>query len=179
MAMTFTTLVKLGNFQSTASTHSTPGPGTDETHNNNQNDKKLSNDHTTSLRCSVPKSPTPSAMTSPESLLYEFVYRAHLTEQALDTAGRRNRRLAEFDSSEIARVLSLDLLDDHPIDNARAMANIYIAIAGFENSVHDLITKVLSEEIGANRWDACVSEKIRRTKSVGMSNERTIRLTTP
>ena len=35
-------------------------------------------------------------MTSPESRLYNFVYRAHLTEQALDAVGRRNRRLAEF-----------------------------------------------------------------------------------
>lgn len=47
MAMTFTALVKLGDFQSTASTHSTPGPATEEMHNNNQNDKKQSNDHTT------------------------------------------------------------------------------------------------------------------------------------
>jgi len=62
-------------------------------------------------------------MTSPESRLYDFVYRAHLTEQALDAAGRRNRRLAEFESSEIARVLSLDLLDDEHIDNVNHPGN--------------------------------------------------------
>lgn len=114
-------------------------------------------------------------MTSPESRLYDFVYRAHLTEQALDAAGRRNRRLTEFESTETARILSLDLLDDEHVDNARAMANVYIAIAGFENSVRDLITKVLSEELGANWWEAGVSEKIRTRAQQKLEEEDKIR----
>ena len=114
-------------------------------------------------------------MTSPESRLYDFVYRAQLTEQALDVAGRRNRRLAEFESTETARILSLDLLDDEHVTNARAMANVYIAIAGFENSVRDLIKKVLSEEIGANWWEDGVSEKIRTRAQQKLQEEDKIR----
>ncbi len=114
-------------------------------------------------------------MTSPESRLYDFVYRAQLTEQALDAAGRRSRRLADFESAETARILSLDLLDDEHVDNARAMANVYIAIAGFENSVRDLISKVLSEEVGANWWEACVSEKIRIRAQQKVEEEAKIR----
>lgn len=100
-------------------------------------------------------------MTSDRSRLYEFVYRGLLAEQALDAAGRPNRRLAEFESVEIAKTLSLDLLDDQHVDNARAMANVYVAIAAFENSVRSLISNVLLEQVGENWWDSCVSEKIR------------------
>jgi len=95
------------------------------------------------------------------SRLYDFVYRGQLAEEALDAAGRRNRRLAEFESIETAQILSLDLLDDQHVDNARAMANVYIAIAAFENSVRALIASVLLEQVGENWWDSCVSEKIR------------------
>jgi Swt1-like HEPN len=93
--------------------------------------------------------------------LYTFVFRGQLTEQALDAAGRRNRRLVEFESEETAKVLSLDVLDADHVASAQAMANVYVAIAAFENSVRDLIEKVLSEQVGANWWEACVSEKIR------------------
>ena len=114
-------------------------------------------------------------MTDEVSKLYNFVYRGQLAEQSLDAAGRRNRRLAEFESEETARILSLDLLDDQHIMNAMAMANVYIAIAGFENSVRDLITNVLSEEVGADWWDKCVSEKIRKAAQAKLEEENKIR----
>lgn len=100
-------------------------------------------------------------MTTNASKVYDFVYRGQLTEQALDAAGRKTRRLAEFAEAETARTLSLDLLDDQHVANARAMANVYIAIAAFENSVRTLISNVLLEQVGENWWEACVSEKIR------------------
>lgn len=114
-------------------------------------------------------------MTAPESKLYEFVYRGLLAEQALDGAGRRNRRLAEFESEETARVLSLNLLSDEHIDNAVAMSNIYVAIAAFENSVRELISRVLSEQVGENWWDTCVSEKIRARAQQKIEEEDKIR----
>lgn len=114
-------------------------------------------------------------MKDAESRLYDFVYRGQLTEQALDKAGRKNRRLSEFESGETARILSLDLLDDVHINNARAMSNVYIAIAGFENSVRDLITKVLSEEVGANWWETSVSEKIRTRAQAKQGEEDKVR----
>lgn len=114
-------------------------------------------------------------MTTQEERLYDFVYRGQLAEQALDSAGRRNRRQAELSHEETARILSLDLLDDHHVDNARSMANVYVAIASFENSVRDLITSVLSEQIGANWWEACVSEKIRTKAQQKIVEEDKIR----
>jgi hypothetical protein len=80
-------------------------------------------------------------MTTVTSRLYDFVYRGQLAEQALDAAGRPNRRLAEFESIEIAKTLSLDLLDDQHVYNAREMANVYVAIAAFENSVRSLVSQ--------------------------------------
>lgn len=104
-------------------------------------------------------------MTDSISRIYDFVYRGQLTEQALDAAGRKSKRLAHFEESETARVLSLDILDDQHVTNARAMANVYVAIAAFENSVRALISNVLMEQVGENWWELSVSEKIRmRTK---------------
>lgn len=114
-------------------------------------------------------------MTSAESRLYEFVFRGNLAEEALDSAGRKNRRLAEFEASETARLLSLDLLDDTHVANAKAMANVYIAIASFENSVRDLIVSVLSEQVGANWWEEAVSEKIRTRAQQKIEEEDKVR----
>jgi bacterioferritin (cytochrome b1) len=41
------------------------------------------------------------------SKVYEFVYRGHLAEEALDREGRQNCRLIKFADEEIARALSL------------------------------------------------------------------------
>lgn len=114
-------------------------------------------------------------MMSEASRLYNFVYRGHLAEQALDEAGRKNRRLAEFEEAETARILSLDLLDDEHVRNARAMANAYIAFAAFENSVRSLISNVLLEQVGAGWWDSCVSQKIRERAEQKRQEEEKIR----
>lgn len=114
-------------------------------------------------------------MNSPASRLYDFVYRGHLAEQALDDVGRCNRRLAEFESVETARILSLDILDDQHVDNARAMANVYVAIAAFENSVRALISSVLLEQVGEAWWNSCVSEKIRTRADQKRQEEDKIR----
>lgn len=114
-------------------------------------------------------------MKTEDSKLYEFVFRGNLAEEALDNAGRKNKRLTEFESIETAKVLSLDLLDEHHVNNAFAMANVYVAIAAFENSVRDLITSVLSEQVGAEWWEKCVSEKIRNRAQQKLDEENTVR----
>ena len=114
-------------------------------------------------------------MTSNASRLYDFVFRGQLSEEALDRAGRVNRKLKDFASAETARLLSLDLLDDHHVENASAMANVYVAIAAFENSVRSLISSVLLEQVGANWWDTCVSEKIRTRAAQKKAEEDKIR----
>jgi len=113
--------------------------------------------------------------TTQTSRLYDFVFRGQLAEQALDTAGRRSRRLAEFAEADTARMLSLDLLAPEVVENARAMANIYVAVAAFENSVRTLITDVLLEQIGADWWEKGVSEKIRTRAESKRAEEEKVR----
>ena len=68
-------------------------------------------------------------MSGEDRRLYDFVFRGHLAEQALDSAGRKNRRLIEFSNEEIAKVLAIDSLDDQLVENARAMSIVYVSIA--------------------------------------------------
>jgi len=114
-------------------------------------------------------------MSDSASRIYDFVYRAQLTEEALDAAGRKNRRLADFEETETAKMLSLDVLDDQHVTNARAMANVYVAIAAFENSVRTLISHVLLEEVGVQWWESCVSEKIRSRAKEKQEEEAKVR----
>lgn len=94
--------------------------------------------------------------------IYNFVYRALLTEEALDSAGRISGRQSDVDHDLYAKLLALDELDAEQVDNARAMATVYTAVAAFENSVRELISKTLLDEVGENWWNDCVSSKIRK-----------------
>jgi hypothetical protein len=114
-------------------------------------------------------------MSNPVGRLYDFAFRGLLAEEALDNAGRQNRRLVQFQESETARILSLDLLDDQHVSQARAMANVYIAVAAFENSVRTLISSVLLEQIGEQWWVSSVSEKIRTRAEQKRAEEEKIK----
>ena len=91
--------------------------------------------------------------------IYDFVYRGQLTEEALDSAGRTRPRLGLLDE-EIAERVSLDMLDDEFVTPARLMATVYTAIAAFENTVRDLVRRVMLEEAGADWWEK-VSSNVR------------------
>lgn len=82
-----------------------------------------------------------------------------MAEQALDHGGRPKAALPFLDE-EVAEKVSLDLLDDHFVAQARRMATVYTAIAAFENTVRDLVRRVLVEQEGAEWWDTCVSNNI-------------------
>lgn len=107
--------------------------------------------------------------------LYDFVFRGHLAEQALDSAGRRNRKLIEFNNEEIAKTLAIDSLDDQLVENARAMSIVYVSIAAFENSVRALISDVLLEQVGENWWETSVSEKVRTRAEQKRQEEEKVR----
>lgn len=96
-------------------------------------------------------------MRTPDSI-YEFVYRGQMADQALDVAGRPRANLPFLDE-DVANAIPLDLLDDHFVSQARRMATVYTAIAAFENSVRDLVRRVMLEEHGAEWWDTKVSAK--------------------
>ena len=106
---------------------------------------------------------------------YDFVLRGLLTEEALDRAGRTSTNFSGIDDLEIAGALSLDLLDEERLKTAKQMAVVYSAIATFENSVRDLIAKVLLAELGEDWWEKGVSEKIRKNADAKIKEEEKIR----
>jgi len=107
--------------------------------------------------------------------VYDFALRGLLTEEALDEAGRTHGNLSGIDDIEIAQMLSLELLDEERIQTAKRMAVVYTAIAAFENSVRDLIKKVLSDEYGEDWWIQGVSEKVRKNAENKMKEEERVR----
>lgn len=94
--------------------------------------------------------------------LYDFVYRAMLTEEALDRAGRNRRSVDAAQSQAIAEALSLELLEVDDLEVARQMAIVYTAIAAFESSARRFVTRVLMDAFGEDWWEKGVSEKTRK-----------------
>jgi len=102
--------------------------------------------------------------------IYDFVYRGQLTEEALDREGRPRPRLGLLDD-DIAEKVSLHQLDEHFVARARLMATVYTAIAAFENSVRDLVQRVLLDEAGADWWERKVSAAIKTKASKRQEDE--------
>lgn len=109
------------------------------------------------------------------SQLYEFVYRGHLAEEALDRQGRQSRRLLHIADEEIAKALSLDVLDDLHVAHARETAVVYTAIAAFENSVRSLVKKTLVEKFHEEWWEKGVSAGIRERAQKRLEDEQSAR----
>ena len=107
--------------------------------------------------------------------LYSFVFRGLLTEEALDKAGRKVRAGSAVDHEEIAKLLSLDALDEERVEVARGMGTVYVAIAAFENSVRELVTKTLLENLEENWWQEAVSAKIRKQADERMKEEKKVK----
>jgi hypothetical protein len=95
-------------------------------------------------------------------VLYEFVYRGQLADEALDTAGRTKFAHAAESEAGMADKLALGVLDDDLVAGARHMSTVYTAIASFENSARTLVSSTMLEGKGENWWDECVSEKVRK-----------------
>jgi hypothetical protein len=118
-------------------------------------------------------------MSSSDSL-YSFVFRALLAEEALDAAGRLGPTASDpAISQELARRLSVDLLDKEMVARASRMASVYAAIAAFENSVRKLVSTVLLEHVGEGWWQQCVSEKVRQKAESRREEETRTRWHTP
>jgi hypothetical protein len=58
--------------------------------------------------------------------------------------------------------LPVDLLDEDLVSKAKRMAVVYVAIASFENTVREFVSKRLIESLGADWWTNGVSEGIRK-----------------
>ncbi|UNC92141.1 Swt1 family HEPN domain-containing protein [Candidatus Contubernalis alkaliaceticus] len=112
--------------------------------------------------------------------IYSYVFRGLLTEEALDRTDKRNKYpLSVILEQEIAARLSIDLLDENYVVGARKMATVYTAIAAFENSVREFVSKRLIEEYGESWWEQAVSEKIRNKAEARKLEENKIKWHTP
>ena len=103
-----------------------------------------------------------SANTSSDAApVYAFVMRGLLAEEALDRAGRTNKVPSSGLSPLVAGKLPLEEMDEDLLAAAVRMATVYSLIAAFENSVRELIKKVLIEAKTEKWWEEAVSESIR------------------
>ena len=107
--------------------------------------------------------------------IYDFVFKGLLTEEALDRAGRISKNYNNLGDTEIAKALSIDLLDDDLIANAKSMAVVYAATAAFENSVRGLIKNILLESVGEGWWQTSVSENIRKRAESRKEEEKKVK----
>ncbi len=115
-----------------------------------------------------------------EDRLYSFVMRGELTKISLNRAGVLSKYSAsEVLAQEYINCLSLELLDDECVSNAKEMATVYTAIAAFENMVRQFVVKILLEHKGENWWEECVSEKIRKFAESRKREEEKIKWHTP
>ena len=114
-------------------------------------------------------------MKGDSSELYDFVMRGILTDEALDRAGRLRSSALDMEEAEVADVLSVELLDDRLVGDARKMAIVYTVIAAFENSVRELVQGVLLEAKGESWWTDSVSEKVRQRSEKRQQDEEKAR----
>jgi hypothetical protein len=120
-------------------------------------------------------------MTKPTNdQLYAFVFRGLLAEEALDKTERRTRvSLTGSLDEELAKRLPINFLDEDLVKRAAKMSAVYVAIAAFENTVREFVSKRLLEQVGADWWNQAVSEKIRDRAETRRAEESKVRWHTP
>ncbi len=115
-----------------------------------------------------------------KDLLYSFVFKGILTEEALDKTDRIKRSiLGNEEFKQLYIKLGIDELDENLVAKAKKMAIVYTAICAFENTIRQFISKKLIENKGENWWEGCVSEKIRNKAESRRQEENKIRWHTP
>lgn len=107
----------------------------------------------------------------PIDRVYEFAFKGLLTEEALDRAGRKNRKSMGLSDDLIAQNLSIDLMDEEIVNASKKMAIVYIATASFENSVRELISGVLAETKGEQWWGE-IAKGIRESAEKRLEEEK-------
>jgi hypothetical protein len=111
--------------------------------------------------------------------LYSFAFRGLLTDQTLDRTPRLRRRPNGDLDPEVVKRLPIDVLDEDLVFKARRMAVVYVAIASFENTVREFVSKRLLESVGADWWVQAVPEKVRTRAESRREEESKIRWHTP
>ena len=116
-------------------------------------------------------------MTDSISEVYSFVYRGHLTLDALEQVDAA--RPSDREEESLESLLATDALDERFTAQAKKSAHVYVVIAAFENSVRELISTTLKENIGDDWWEKSVSEKIRSQAELRIADEEKIKWHTP
>lgn len=112
--------------------------------------------------------------------LYAYVMRGELTKTALSNTPALSRHSSsDVLESEYIECLSLDLLDEEKVIAAKLMATVYTAIAAFENSVREFISRTMLEHKGQAWWEECVSDKIRKKAESRKGEEEKVRWHAP
>jgi hypothetical protein len=75
--------------------------------------------------------------------------------------------------------LSIDQLDESLVAAARRMASVYIAIAAFEATAREFVSKVLIETRGEGWWQQAVPERVRAKAESRREEESRYRWHTP
>ena len=115
-----------------------------------------------------------------EDKYYSFVFRGLLAEESLDKSGRKKKMpFSEEYENLIASRLSLHIMDEDKVKEAKKMSIVYTAICSFENSVREFIKTILIEEFGESWWKDAVSEKVRKKAEKRRDDEEKIRWHTP
>jgi uncharacterized protein (DUF927 family) len=105
-----------------------------------------------------------------------FVFKGQIAAETARRLTGADKKSAEVGFEEIATKVSLALLEEDHVAAARKMSAVYIAIAGFENSVRDLVSSRLLEQKGANWWDVCVTNgEIKNRTKTRQEQEKQIR----
>lgn len=108
--------------------------------------------------------------------LYSYVFRALITEESLDKAGRKNRlKIVNADLGSRMSQLGIVDMDEDLVSFAKDSSIIYIAIHAFENTVRSFVTKKLQEVHGTGWWEKSVKKEVRTRAENRRDVEQTIR----
>ena len=80
-----------------------------------------------------------------------------------------------YDQQKLQELVGSDVLDIDYVASAERMSYVYVTVAAFENSVRDLIKKVLLDAVGEDWWTASVSSSTRLAADNRMKEEQKIR----
>lgn len=104
--------------------------------------------------------------------LYAFTFRGLLTEQALDGTNRELRLThSPTVDATVARSVALDILDTEYVLRARRMATAYTAIAAFENTVRELVSKRLIDSDGLDGGKSALVKRFVRKPRVDVTRK--------
>ncbi len=109
--------------------------------------------------------------------IYAFAFRGILAEEALDKTARLTHvGLSSIAlNQEVLKRLPIESLDESLVARAQRMATVYLAIAAFENSVREFVSKRLLDAKQEQWWDNSVPESVQKKAKIRQEEEKKFR----